>query len=325
MNSTVLNLQDISIRYPGRESFKPISLQINKAEHIALVGENSSLITGVLDAIAGRAIVAKGRIDFDFMESLKVDDAEVSSSPYHYIAYVSSAHQFRSLNGVHSAYYQQRYNSQDSANSETVEDYLRKVHSTTGNRYWNFENVLRKLHLTNLLEEHLIKLSNGETKRVRLAAAMLENPAILLLDHPFTGIDRHLRLEISLLIDEISQSGTTIIMATAANEIPASITGVVLFEPEKSIQSFSKEAFHQHQLPSFQKPEEGLLRELLSEKPTVKYNTIVGMKGVSIRYGEQTILNNIYWTIRQGERWSLSGPNGSGKTTLLSLINGDNP
>jgi molybdate transport system ATP-binding protein len=49
------------------------------------------------------------------------------------------------------------------------------------------------------------------------------------------------------------------------------------------------------------------------------------MTGVHIRYGEKTILSNINWQIKQGERWALLGHNGAGKSTLLSLINGDNP
>ena len=49
------------------------------------------------------------------------------------------------------------------------------------------------------------------------------------------------------------------------------------------------------------------------------------MHHVTIRYGNRTILNDIDWTIRQGEHWALSGPNGSGKSTLLSLICADNP
>ena len=49
------------------------------------------------------------------------------------------------------------------------------------------------------------------------------------------------------------------------------------------------------------------------------------MNGVSIRYGNRTILKDLHWHVRNGERWSLSGQNGSGKSTLLSLVCADNP
>ena len=49
------------------------------------------------------------------------------------------------------------------------------------------------------------------------------------------------------------------------------------------------------------------------------------MNKVSIVYGERTILKELDWTVRNGERWALSGQNGAGKSTLLSLVCADNP
>ena len=52
---------------------------------------------------------------------------------------------------------------------------------------------------------------------------------------------------------------------------------------------------------------------------------IIRFNGVTIRYGERTILRDLNWTVRRGEHWALSGKNGSGKSTLLSLVCADNP
>ena len=49
------------------------------------------------------------------------------------------------------------------------------------------------------------------------------------------------------------------------------------------------------------------------------------MNKVSIRYGKRTILKELDWTVKNGERWALSGQNGAGKSTLLSLVCADNP
>lgn len=49
------------------------------------------------------------------------------------------------------------------------------------------------------------------------------------------------------------------------------------------------------------------------------------MDKVTVSYEDRKILDNISWTIKQGEFWQLTGPNGSGKSTILSLITGDNP
>lgn len=49
------------------------------------------------------------------------------------------------------------------------------------------------------------------------------------------------------------------------------------------------------------------------------------MNRVSIKYGKRTILKELDWIVKNGERWALSGQNGAGKSTLLSLVCADNP
>ena len=46
---------------------------------------------------------------------------------------------------------------------------------------------------------------------------------------------------------------------------------------------------------------------------------VIEFAGVSVVRGGKPILNNINWTVQEGERWVLLGPNGAGKTTLLAL------
>lgn len=52
---------------------------------------------------------------------------------------------------------------------------------------------------------------------------------------------------------------------------------------------------------------------------------MVKLNKVSIRYDDRTILKELDWTVRRGEKWALSGENGAGKSTLLSLVCADNP
>ena len=46
----------------------------------------------------------------------------------------------------------------------------------------------------------------------------------------------------------------------------------------------------------------------------------VVLDGVSVRIDGETILRDVDWEVRPGERWVIVGPNGSGKTTLLRLV-----
>ena len=49
-------------------------------------------------------------------------------------------------------------------------------------------------------------------------------------------------------------------------------------------------------------------------------NTVIELGGVSVVRGDATLLDDITWQVREGERWVLLGPNGAGKTTLLSVV-----
>jgi len=210
---------------------------------------------------------------------------------------------------------------------ETVEQYLVNLEKTAGEGFWTFERVVSQFNLLPLKNKHLIKLSNGETKRLLIAAALIKNPMILLLDNPLAGLDVATRKDFNDVLKEIADTGISIIMTTSPTEIPETITHVAILEKGTLKDVIARENFN---LKLFQPDmkrvmDKKLILELLGVGENEKFRRVVEMKNVTIQYGEKTILNNINWKINQGERWALLGPNGAGKSTLLSLINGDNP
>jgi molybdate transport system ATP-binding protein len=92
-----------------------------------------------------------------------------------------------------------------------------------------------------------------------------------------------------------------------------------------SLRRFTKKDFYKYPILSRRKVDQDILSLLLNKEESSNFELMVKMINVTVRYDDHIILKDINWTIKQGERWSLSGPNGAGKTTLLSLINGDNP
>ena len=62
-----------------------------------------------------------------------------------------------------------------------------------------------------------------------------------------------------------------------------------------------------------------------AERQPSEHSVTFRMEHIHIEYGKRTILKDLDWEVKNGEKWSLSGPNGSGKSTLLSLIYADNP
>lgn len=49
---------------------------------------------------------------------------------------------------------------------------------------------------------------------------------------------------------------------------------------------------------------------------------VLDLQGVTVRRGTTTILDEVSWTVREGERWVVLGRNGAGKTTLLQVAAG---
>lgn len=49
---------------------------------------------------------------------------------------------------------------------------------------------------------------------------------------------------------------------------------------------------------------------------------VLELADVTVRRGGKTILDNVSWSVQDGERWVLLGPNGAGKTTIMQIAAG---
>src|SRR5258708_23344156 len=117
-----------------------------------------------------------------------------------------------------------------------------------------------------------------------------------------------------------------VLLTTRAQEILDSITHIAQLDAGKWVFQGAKADFDPHKEVPATPLDPALLARLKEEAPTnAGFTTAVKMINTTIRYGEATILKNINWEVKKGERWNVSGPNGAGKSTLLSLITADNP
>ena len=64
-----------------------------------------------------------------------------------------------------------------------------------------------------------VYLSGGETQRITLARAIVNNPSVLIADEPTGNLDPETAKEIMGLLEDINRAGTTILMATHAKDI----------------------------------------------------------------------------------------------------------
>ena len=76
------------------------------------------------------------------------------------------------------------------------------------------EELLRRLMLREKHDAYYSTLSGGQKQRLALALALLNDPALLFLDEPTTGLDPQVRAEIHLLLEELRNEKRTILLTT---------------------------------------------------------------------------------------------------------------
>ncbi len=238
------------------------------------------------------------------------------------IAFVEQQHWFRNRSNTADFYYQQRYNSMDADDSETIGDVIAALPDAHRNHV-----RLSEWGLGGMEDKPLVQLSNGENKRFQLAIAVSPDPFMIVLDSPFTGLDAAGRALLSALIDELAAGGKLIVLIGRIDDAPACMTHLLMMDKGQAIFSGSLD---QYAVTKKMKPLESatslVAAPFLQPAPAWPvFETAIRMEAVNVRYGERLILDNINWTVKKGECWSISGPNGAGKSTLLSLVNADNP
>jgi molybdate transport system ATP-binding protein len=201
-------------------------------------------------------------------------------------------------------YYQQRFEFADAEEPLSLEGFLRSGSDATDDEV---AAVSKRLGLKGLLPLSFMKLSNGQTRRARIARALLAHPKLLLLDDPFVGLDAAGRVELDRFLKELVDGGQHLILACDEDAVPSWVTNVF-------------------RLGAPSKRGDGVARPTGERRPPA-FGTepVIELRNVSVAHGGKPILSNVNWTVRTGERWALTGANGAGKTTLLSLVCGDHP
>jgi ABC-2 type transport system ATP-binding protein len=74
--------------------------------------------------------------------------------------------------------------------------------------------VVGRLNLHELAERRVGGLSGGSRRRIDLAASLVAAPSVLFLDEPTTGLDPTARASLWDVVDELTASGTTVVLTT---------------------------------------------------------------------------------------------------------------
>lgn len=310
MKEPFVHIANLNLQYAGIPVLQDLNWQIVKGEHWVIGGKSGTGKTTLAKIIAGQER-GNGDISINFNKN--------SSSPAQ-VYYVSNWYQFTNLEGDRNFYYQQRYNKHQQNDTLTV--YADLMHFGEKNHlsFDQAEPLLLQLGFDDCRNTQLIELSSGEHKKLQLIQALWLRPQLLIVDEPFTGLDKASRANLLEIFNDIAEKGTTLLLITNDQELPSVINRYAEIQNGQLLQMANAESFskdterQQKQLPYF-----------LQEVPKVSSDIMVDLKDVSVRYGEKEVLKNVSWTVKAGEKWLLQGPNGSGKSTLLSLLTGDHP
>lgn len=326
--STLISIQKATVRQFDKVVFENLDFEWEKGQHWAILGQSGVELTAFLDTLLGKTMVTSGKIQRSFAKEYQEQKSEAGevNSFRDLIATVSQQYTFKNKSNLGNFYYQQRFNSMESDEALTVEDYLKNIEVKVPGP-WSLSKVIRFMNLEHLKDKSLIKLSNGETRRLSFATALIKNPKILLMDQPLTGLDKETRGDFGGMLSDIIASGIHILMSTHHDEIPFGITHVAILGENKISNADKAERIKGvHQSMQFVNdvdPE--FVKRLLVKNSAFSFQKILEFKNTAVRYGDKQILDGINWTILPNEKWALKGENGAGKSTLLSLVLGENP
>lgn len=214
----ILSYKNVSFRRDGREILKNINWEIKKGENWALLGLNGSGKSTLLSMIPAYTFATSGEVSVFEKKFGTCVWAEVKEK----VGFVSL-----SLNTF-----------SDSLNNQTLNNIVLSGKYNSIGIYQEItqkdrekaNNIIKDFKLSHLKLNKYITLSQGEQRKTLLARAFMNEPSLLILDEPCSGLDIRAR-EIFLKTLEESKSKIPFIYVThQIEEIIPSITHVAILD-----------------------------------------------------------------------------------------------
>jgi ABC-2 type transport system ATP-binding protein len=203
MSISVSNLTKI---YGEQKAVNDISFAIGNNEIVGFLGPNGAgksttmkIITGYLAADAGTAIVRGINVNTDPLEAKKQIGYLPEGNPLYYEMYVREYLEF--IAGIHDL-------------KSDVKKRIEEVIDLTGLRIESNKKTGQ--------------LSKGYKQRVGLAAALIHDPKVLILDEPTTGLDPNQIVEIRQVIKDLGKNKTVLFSSHILQEVESICDRIII-------------------------------------------------------------------------------------------------
>lgn len=190
----VLRASNLAKSYKQKKVVLDVSLEIRSGEIVGLLGPNGAGKTTCFYMIVGLVPADRGRIT--------IDSQDITPLPMHGrarkgIGYLpQEASVFRKL---------------------TVRDNIMAILETRkalsrADRVKKLDELLEEFHITHIRDSVGMALSGGERRRVEIARALAMEPAFILLDEPFAGVDPISVSDIKHIIRHLRDKGIGVLI-----------------------------------------------------------------------------------------------------------------
>ena len=181
-----LVIENLKKSFKKRTVVQDVSLTIKSGEIVGLLGPNGAGKTTSFYMIVGLIPADRGRISLDNFNISKMPIHSRAKLGLSYLPQESSI--FRKMNV-----------------SENILAILELQELTREKMNKRLEELLQELGITHIRNNTAISLSGGERRRVEIARCLASNPAFILLDEPFAGIDPIAVIDIQKIIKYLAE------------------------------------------------------------------------------------------------------------------------
>jgi len=188
-----LRASDLKKTYRGRRVVDNVSLEVCQGEVVGLLGPNGAGKTTTFNILVGLIRPDYGRV--------QLDDEDITDLPMY----------LRARNGI-------SYLPQEPSvfRQLTVEENLLAVLETlpltAEQQRDRLEELLAQMKLESVRDHGAYTLSGGERRRLEIARSLVLEPAFILLDEPFSGIDPLTVVDIQKMIRDLSRDGIGVLV-----------------------------------------------------------------------------------------------------------------